>query len=335
MLGGIRSGSSDLLLRPASSQPASSYALLNPFKGHMQPAECRASAGLWPGREQAGHREQTWIAERQEGQCPPRTSCLVSPWYDQTCTVSGPVQGSSAASLWPSCCPQTCHLEWLLDSGYGSCMDKVEGGRAREPHVHRVDGSIIIPVPQSCQFLNRSMSLQHKLEPCMNQELQGTVWALLQGRHQGTLPDLSLNTRRTVQEETTGLTMPGQAQAKQCGWDQLENGKDPKGRKKSEPGSEDLSLVTTHLHQPCIQHLKHHQACCLITCGTKLSMFGNTEPAAGLSQTVHATGCIVVVQISPAQAGEQVRARAVCLPSEHVWFAGQGRRGSYRCLKSA
>lgn len=70
-------------------------------------------------------------------------------------------------------------------------MDKVEGRHAREPQVHRVDGSIIIPVPQSCQFPNGSMSLQHKLEPCMNQELQGTVWALLQGRHQGTLPDLS------------------------------------------------------------------------------------------------------------------------------------------------
>lgn len=72
----------------------------------------------------------------------------------------------------------------------------------------------------------------------------------------------------------------------------LENGKDPKGREKSEPGSEDLSLATIHLHQPCIQYLKHHLPCCLIVSGTKLSMSGTTEPAAELSQAVHALGIL-------------------------------------------
>lgn len=148
VLGGMRSGSSDLLLRPVSSQPVSSSALLNPFEGYTQPAEHRASAGLWPGRE---YGKQTGIADRRGNVSLPMTSCLVSPWYDQTCTVSGPAPGSSAASLWPFCCPQICHLEWLLDSGYGSCRDNAEGGYAKEPQ-YRVDGSIVIPVPQSCQF---------------------------------------------------------------------------------------------------------------------------------------------------------------------------------------
>lgn len=35
VLGGMKSGSSDLLLRPVSSQPASSSALFSPLKGHM------------------------------------------------------------------------------------------------------------------------------------------------------------------------------------------------------------------------------------------------------------------------------------------------------------
>lgn len=113
---------------------------------------CRASAGLWPGREQVGQEEQLGLQRDRRGNVSlPRTSCLVSPWYDQTCTVSGPAPGSSAASLWPFCCPQTCHLEWLLDSGYGSCRDKAEGGYAREPQ-HRVGDFIITPVPQLCQF---------------------------------------------------------------------------------------------------------------------------------------------------------------------------------------
>lgn len=118
-----------------------------------------------------------------------RTSCLVSPWYDQTCTASGPVPGSSAASLWPFCCPQTCHLEWLLDSGYGSCRDKAEGGHEREPQhsqwLHHHPCTPVMPVAPGRTLL------QLRLEPCMNQELQAAVWALLQSRHQGTLPDLS------------------------------------------------------------------------------------------------------------------------------------------------
>lgn len=61
------------------------------------------------------------------------SSCPTSPWCDQTCTGSDPDPESSAVSLWPSCCPRTCHLEWLLGSGYGSCRHRAEGRHAREP----------------------------------------------------------------------------------------------------------------------------------------------------------------------------------------------------------
>lgn len=63
----------------------------------------------------------------------------------------------------------------------------------------------------------------------------------------------------------------------------LGNDKDPKCKGKSEPGSEVLSLSTIHLHQPCMQHLKYQQPCCLIRPGIKLPLTGTPEPTAELS----------------------------------------------------
>lgn len=149
MLGGRRSGSSDLLLLPSLHLPLPSSI---PLRATHNLQSAGPQQGCGQAESKLGTESKLGLQRYRSGSASlPRTSCLVSPWYDQTCTVSGPVPGSSAASLWPFCCPQTCHLEWLLDSGYGSCRDKAEAGHAREPQ-RRLDGSIIIPVPQSRQF---------------------------------------------------------------------------------------------------------------------------------------------------------------------------------------
>lgn len=79
-----------------------------------------------------------------------------------------------------------------------------------------------------------------------------------------------------MQEEATGLTIPGQAQAKQGGWGQPENGEKPKGREKSEPGSEDLSLATIPLFSPTCSISNTTSP--LITSGTTPAMSGTKSP---------------------------------------------------------
>lgn len=165
MLDDTSSGSSDLLLRPVSAQPASPPALLSPFRGHTQPTEhpelqqsCgQAESRLGSDSELGLQRDRSHKVSLLR-----TSSCPASPWCDQTCTGSDPAPGSSAVSLWPSCCPRTCHLEWLLGSGYGSCRHRAEGRHAREPQ-QRADNSVTVPVPRPCQF-SWELSLQHVLE---------------------------------------------------------------------------------------------------------------------------------------------------------------------------
>lgn len=102
----------------------------------------------------------------------------------------------------------------------------------------------------------------------------------------------------------------------------LENVNDPKGIEKPEPGLEALSLATIRLHQLCIQHLRHHQPCCLIVSGTRLSMSITTEPAAEPSQTARALGMLWWFSPVLHKLGSGSEPGQVCLPTEHMWVAG-------------
>lgn len=136
-----------------------------------------------------------------------------------------------------------------------------------------------------------------------------------------------------MQEEVTGLTIPSQAQAKQGGWGQPENGENPKGREKSEPGLEDLSLATIPLSSPTcgisnitspLSHHVWHQS----------SHAWHPRARSRAVPALRALGALRWFRAAWHKLGSRSEP-GQSIPSQRLWVAGRGRRGSYRCLKSA